>query len=156
MRRKIEKLTQEVVSYANNKASWGPGPWWDEPDRVEFRHAGLVCLIVRNTRLGNLCGYVAVPPEHPLYGCHYENVEVEVHGGLTYSDKCHEHICHVPEPGEPDDVWWLGFDCAHGDDLVPAIASTFGVLEDGSQHYRDLACVRRQTEWLADQLWREK
>lgn len=33
-----------------------------------------------------------------------------VHGGLTYSDRCHDDICHVPAPGEPDDVWWFGFD----------------------------------------------
>lgn len=25
-----------------------PGPWDDEPDRVEFQHVGFPCLILRN------------------------------------------------------------------------------------------------------------
>ena len=30
-------------------------------------------------------------------------------------------ICHIPDQGEPDDVWWLGFDCLHGGDLAPGM-----------------------------------
>ena len=43
-------------------AAWGQGPWDDEPDRVDFEHAGFPCLLLRNPRLGQWCGYVAVPP----------------------------------------------------------------------------------------------
>lgn len=45
--------------------------------------------------------------------------EIDVHGGLTYAAGCSGHICHVPAEGEPDNVWWFGFDCAHSGDLCP-------------------------------------
>lgn len=130
-----------------DRANWGPGPWDNEPDRLEWRHNGTPCLMVRN-RFGVWCGYAAVPPGHPLYGVPYQALSrIEVHGQLTYSDMCQGDVCHVPAPGEPDDVWWLGFDCGHVFDRMP-------VLEDyGSWGtYRDLEYVKRETEALADQI----
>jgi hypothetical protein len=52
------------------KSRWGPGPWQDEPDRLEWKdeRTGLACKIIRNTAFGNLCGYVGVPPTHPYSG----------------------------------------------------------------------------------------
>jgi hypothetical protein len=88
------------------------GPWDQEPDRDLWKHAGLACLVNRGP-MGAWCGYVAVPPGHPAHRKHYNEVDVEVHGGLTYSEECQGVICHTPKPGEPDDVWWLGFDCGH-------------------------------------------
>jgi hypothetical protein len=129
-----------------------PGPWQAEPDREEWRHLGIVCLAARNVRHGNWCGYVAVPPGHPWHGQSYGQLEdVEIHGGLTYAAPCKGHICHVPQPGEPDDVWWLGFDCAHSDDLIP-----FLELERESEpfapEYKTLAWVKAETERLAEQV----
>lgn len=54
------------------------------------------------------CGYVVIPVGHPLYEVHYDdtynsNMDVEVHGGLTYSDTT------ILKTGE----WLLGFDCNH-------------------------------------------
>src|SRR5437868_461399 len=95
-----------------------PGPWDNEPDRLEWRHAGLPCLMNRN-RSGVWCGYVAVPPGHPFHGASYDDertYDLPSHGGLTFSSTCSGEICHVPQPGEPDDVWWFGFDCNHGYD----------------------------------------
>jgi hypothetical protein len=113
------KLIEAAVAAA--KKLWPPGPWMDEPDRVEFEHAGFPCII-RRVPLGNLCGYVAMPPWHPWHGQHYDNRGLpEAHGGLTYADFCHGTICHEPKWGDPANVWWLGFDCAHYMDLVPEI-----------------------------------
>ena len=98
------------------------GPWDGEPDRLEFRAAGLPCLLVRNGS-GAWCGYAAVPPGHPLHGKGYSDPELEevsAHGGLTYAAGCQGKICHVPAPGEPDDVWWFGFDCSHAWDISPS------------------------------------
>jgi hypothetical protein len=61
----MEDEKMEPIQYP--KDEWGPGPWHNEPDRVDFESHGLPCLILRN-RGGALCGYVAVPPEHPLHG----------------------------------------------------------------------------------------
>jgi hypothetical protein len=135
-----------------------PGPWQDEPDKVQWidEASGLDCLIVRN-HVGALCGYVGVPPGHTWHGQDYDDVPADVHGGLTYANRCQEDqehgICHIPEPGRPDDVWWLGFDCAHFGDLAPGVDANvrkLGLSERGGI-YRDLAYVRAQVAYLARQ-----
>lgn len=114
-----------------DKADWGDGPWQDECDKVQWIDdaTDLDCLIVRGP-MGSLCGYVGLPPGHPYHGAHYDTPEgIDVHGGLTYSDHCMEGlpegegICHIPAPGRPADVWWVGFDCGHTFDLSPAMAA---------------------------------
>jgi hypothetical protein len=105
--------------------------------------------------LGNWCGYVAVPPGHPAHGKHYDNVDVDAHGGLTFSGACEGQICHVPKPGEPDDVWWLGFDCAHGGDVVPGLAAHWHFLSDYiGESYKGVEWVKWQVRKLAGQLAR--
>lgn len=126
------------------KVDFGEGPWQSEPDRVDFRHAGFPCLLHRNGHLGHWCGYVGVPPGHPAHGKGYEDIDVEVHGGLTYAHRCEPPICHVAQPGEPDQLWWLGFDAAHCWDLVPgahAVLRRIGALTemDRDEAYRDMA-----------------
>lgn len=143
-----------------DKSGWGEGPWQDEPDRAEWRHAGLPCLAIRN-RLGAWCGYAAVPRSHPYYGMHHEMTDLDAHGGLTYTGLCHGGICHVPAPGEPDDVWWFGFDCAHAFDFTPALNEIPEIVALRAQYhtppewedvYRPLAYVQAETNKLAEQL----
>jgi len=150
-----------------DKRPWGAGPWQDEPDRVEWEHAGLPCLALRN-HYGNWCGYAAVPPGHPLHRKPYDEVDVSVHGGLTYASLCADAICHVPKPGEPEDVWWFGFDCGHAGDFSPqmhAFLSSRGRREQPYDHagavaagrfdvevYRTLDYVQDETNHLAEQL----
>jgi hypothetical protein len=155
--------TEQIETPAIDKSTWGEGPWQYEPDRLEFLHAGYACLIVRNN-LGNLCGYVGVDNTHPFYGKPYQDLEreLEVHGGLTYAKKCSGQVCHVPEPGMPEDVFWFGFDCAHLGDLTPGLAARerargMPELDDPEggffrDVYRTIDYVRAQTERLAKQL----
>lgn len=49
-------------------------------------------------------GYIGLPKEHPWFGKEYDELDVDVHGGLTFSD-------YRPETGR--DIWWIGFDTAH-------------------------------------------
>lgn len=123
-------------------------PWENEPDREEFRHYGLDCIMQRVESMGHWCGYVAVPPGHPLHGKDYWDLDINVHGGLTYAAGCNDKICHEPKPGEPDNVWWFGFDCAHCDDLSPYMAR----FRIHGAVYRDINYVRRETKDLAEQL----
>lgn len=144
-----------------DKSKWGPGPWQNEPDKMQWtdKSTSLPCLIVRSWS-GALCGYVGVAEGHRLYGKGYssdalDEVEIDVHGGLTFADACADgvdesrRICHVPDPGEPDHVWWFGFDCAHYLDFCPALKAD-DLFNDG--HYRDVLYVRAQVEGLARQL----
>lgn len=134
-----------------DRAGWPSGPWDDEPeDRVDFTHCGFACLLHRN-HMGSWCGYVGLPPEHPDFGKDYDDIEVEVHGGLTYADRCGQYI----GLGVGDERWWVGFDTSHFRDIVP------GMLAFGMKHgwasppgltywTRDRATV--ETQRLADQL----
>jgi hypothetical protein len=155
---------------------WPPGPWDNEPDRASWTDetTGLPCLIVRN-RTGALCGYVGVEPGHPWHGVGYNDCTLTpscdetwcehapiglvncAHCELTYAAGCQHGddpatgICHIPDPGHSDDVWWFGFDCAHHLDVVPGmIGHGFGY--DHGAAYRDLDYVRSRVEALAGEL----
>lgn len=143
-----------------DKETWGEGPWQSEPDKIQWKDeaTGFPCLAVRRQRLGYWCGYVGVPPGHRFHGAGYGVPDVDVHGGLTFANSCSHgpedtSICHIPEPGEPDDVWWLGFDCHHTFDLAPG-AGYVDTLPPGcpSAEYREIEYVRGQTTRLAQQL----
>lgn len=130
-----------------DRSTFGPGPWDGEPDRLEWRTAAGLPALARRTEMGHWCGYVAVPPGHALHGVSAGSVVNDggVHGGLTYAARCQDEICHVPAPGEPDDVWWFGFDCAHSFDMIPA--HPFPDL--GWRTYKTLDFVRGECERLA-------
>lgn len=137
----------ENVMPTYDKSKWAKGSWDNEPDRMDFIHAGFSCFILRNMN-GNWCGYVGVPSTHSAYMKDYNDVDVNVHGGLTYADKCQDHICHVPEAGMPDDVWWLGFDTGHYGDMSPMIEFLF---QHGGE-YRNMDYTISETKQLAEQL----
>lgn len=149
-----------------NKSSWGDGAWQTEPDKVQFKDeaTGLPCLIVRVPHSGHLCGYVGVAEGHNLYGKDYDDVKradgeyIDAHGGLTFANKCRPSesedrgICHVPDPGEPDHVWWFGFDCAHLGDLSPCRASRDRNRFDEFESYKTIEFVKAEIRKLAQQL----
>ena len=162
--------------WTHNRSEWGhtgrgdpplpthwlkEGRWHDEPDKVQWidgdtRYA---CLAVRN-HWGAWCGYVGVPETHPCYRRHYDEVDADVHGELTFADLCQESapeghgICHIPEPGHPDNVWWLGFDCGHFMDFQPRWPKLFDQAGWPERaQYRTLDYVQAECERLAAQLY---
>lgn len=157
------KLTPEGYERRDGWRQWGPGPWENEPDRIEWRTPGskLPRLAIRGP-LGSWCGYVGLPEDHPLHGRkawgtggneeqrHDAIDALNVHGGITYAEACAGHICHVAREGEPEHVWWLGFDCAHSGDIRPGLGRLPGVFASGQ--YRDVAYIIQQCEVLAAQL----
>ena len=176
----------ERIEYrTKDKSNWkSRGVWDTEPDKIQWQDeaTGLPCLIVRGPS-GALCGYVGVAEGHPLYKLGYgdcmhpttctERTEdhswcshevgsvLDVHGGITYADLCADTpedrgICHKPAAGEPDHVWWLGFDCAHAGDFCPQYDELRRLNEPtgwGTRNeYRDVAYVTEQCGSLAKQL----
>lgn len=135
------------------RALWPVGPWTHEHDRIEWRAHGFVCLISRASPSGHLCGYVGVEPGHPWHGLDFASyVETplerpSVHGGITYSEHCQDHVCHVPAPGEPEHLFWQGFDAMHAWDVSPSRADEAPC--DGS--YKTITFMIRETERLAEQ-----
>lgn len=114
----------------------------------EWIHNGLKCAVVQAREHGHRCGYVRLPPTHPQYQEHYDNFDVSVHGGLTFSDiePCIE---------EDGTGWWIGFDCAHSGDAmydpnnIPEHKQLHNFPQD---HYWTHDEVVSETEQLAMQL----
>lgn len=144
----------------------GDGPWTDEPDKAQWvdEATGLDCLAVRNWLSGAWCGYVGVPPSHPWHGQRPDNIHADVHGNVNFGGPCTEggeegpYICHVPDPGRPHDVWWLGFDCSHGWDFAPNLVHYLDVLDPGIEErffdmttYRTFAYIQAEVTRLAAQ-----
>lgn len=148
-----------------DKKNWKRGEWDNEPDKVQWPDpaTGYPCLIVRHGALGHLCGYVGVAKGHPAFEKGYDEVRgfpgqeyLEVHGGLTFAAECHketrpqsENICHEVEEGDNDNIWWLGFDCAHVGDQ--SCMATGGHNFDGDE-YRNIDYVKSECARLAEQL----
>ena len=63
-------------------------------------------------RHGHRCGYVGLPKYHPMNGADYDDIDINVHGGLTYSENTHKTRYGEEYPVD-DERYWLGFDCAH-------------------------------------------
>ena len=129
-------------------------PWEHEPDREEWVHelTGYKCTVWRHPTLGHLCGYVAVPKGHRVWGYGYDDVDdADVHGGLTYAEE-------DKETGE----WVFGFDCSHGGDLSPSLLATlmkYAELDGESiefklrtEKYRTFEWVKKEVCSLARQL----
>jgi hypothetical protein len=128
-------------------------PWEHEPDNEEWVHdlTGYKCTIWRHPTFGHLNGYVAIPKGHRCHGKHYDNLDVEVHGGLTYSEQDKE-----------TDEWVVGFDCSHAGDMSPKLMLTLLKYTEAdtetiefkmrSERYRTFAWVKEEVCSLARQL----
>ena len=140
-----------------NKKNWPAGPWHDEPDILGWTdpESELFCLILRCPG-GHLCGYVGVQEGHPAFNKHYDDLpDFEVHGGLTFAGT---KILIF------ENMWWIGFDCAHAGDYIPGTIDNPArallgelankLLEDPSNSdvYRNERYVRNEILKLAKEL----
>lgn len=127
-------------------------PWLHEPNELFTEVFGYRIALIRSP-LGAWNGYVGVPKGHPLYGAHYsESVRldtVDVHGGLTYSG-FGEDLRGTPQ--WVANLWCLGFDCAHWDDLVPGLEALVAAAIGKGGTYRDMGYVLMQATKLAAQV----
>jgi|GEM_PF-3048151 len=74
---------------------------------------------------GAVNGYVRVPEGHPWSGMAYSDINVEVHGGLTYEGA----------------DGWIGFDTLHSGDYWP----------ECPDHYRDNTATHWTAEMVAEE-----
>lgn len=123
-----------------------PEPWTQEPDHAEFTLNGFTCVIRRPFVKGHLCGYVGLPEGHKSFGKDYDDIEADVHGGLTYAS--HD----MAEYNDPR-LWWIGFDCRHSGDFSPF----YSTLADARvEVYRTFGYVFSQLQSLTTQLQETK
>lgn len=152
---KEEEILVQSVEFAlrgGNKANWGEGPWEKEPDHHEFSHAGFRCIATRHPRSGNFCGYVVLEKGHPWYGVGYNDVDADVHGGLTAAGTGYG--------GTDDSTYSIGFDCGHGCDFSPGHEGLMRtIMESRGEtyvshawgNYKDLQYVIKELMSLAEQ-----
>jgi len=84
----------------------------------DFEYKGFRCIVTFGY-LGTRYGYVGVSKDNECYECDYINLDVDCHGGLTYSGGGTGSEYPVKS-----DLWWFGFDCNHcydGRDIKLAI-----------------------------------
>ncbi len=67
-------------------------------------------------------GYVIIPKGNPLHGIHYDDLNnyINVHGGLTFSDKI-DNSMELEKLGltkEDLGSWLIGFDTCHSNDTL--------------------------------------
>lgn len=62
-------------------------------------------------------GYVIIPEAHPMHGVDYNDIDVSVHGGLTFSESAEKLDWPEIMPNEKKS-WIIGFDTCHGGDSL--------------------------------------
>jgi hypothetical protein len=134
-----------------------------QPIELEWtdQESGFTCQILRMIGIsGHLCGYVAVPIDHPWYGkgyaqcletpdpcidyrdngwCeHNAEVMIDVYGSITYAGE-------LGERGR----WYFGFDCTHSGDIELVFSDTGPII----MPQRTLEYVQQEVTNLAQQLY---
>lgn len=113
----------------------------------EWTTYGLQCVVSQPRQYQNRCGYVRLPIGHKYWGKGCDEIEVSVHGGLTFTGRAE------------DGSWWIGFDCAHYEDawIDPSVRIEDVTIESVHQllmrkHFWSLEEVVAETEQIAQQL----
>jgi len=123
--------------------------WLDECYRKKLIINGFECLILRiRERGGHLCGYIRIPKDHPIYEIDSNRSDIwpEIHGGWSY------------DRTNPEDTYdtarWVGFDCAHLNDLSPLSDTQRGgiyrTMEYVEKELKEATLALRQTEKIKE------
>lgn len=124
------------------------GEWDREPDELRFtdEETGYECLIMRGIA-GQLNGYVVIPKDHPYYGIDLLNNEelndeLEVHGGVTYSNF-------------RENEFLIGFDTGHCFDFMPytELYRYIFSIDDSDDRYKNMEYIKNECKKLAHQLF---
>jgi hypothetical protein len=120
----------------------------------EWKYKGYRCYVYKaeTPSMEHHNGYVVLPPEHQDHGKDYDDIDVRVHGGLTYAENG-DHVATHDYPGKQESCT-IGFDCAHLYDATHPDGSFCGVPQDDEypNHYWTEEEVAAEVEQLVDQL----
>lgn len=85
-------------------------------------------------------GYVRIPEGHVLHGIPYDGLLINCHGGLTFSGNDLRGC----------EGWWIGFDCAHYNDLMLSEVDKTDHFKEGT--YKTPDFVRMECRSIIDQI----
>jgi hypothetical protein len=105
----------------------------------EFIYSGLHCFLKRPQY--NWCGYVIVDKYHPCHNLIHDNIEIEVHGGLTFGFSDNSETT-------------FGFDTSHLGDIYINLNDENKpiLLLSNDATYKDYEFVVAETKLLAEKL----
>lgn len=118
----------------------------------EFEESGLMCC-TRALALGHRCGYVAVGPDHPLYGtegCEDAVLDLDVDGGITFAKTVGDttvlgwdaaHCWHRPDPTIMDEERRRSYEERLG---LPLNIESVGVMVDADMAEEETRRLARQ------------
>ena len=116
----------------------------------DFMMGDYRCVIL-GLSIGHRCGYVGLPKEHKYNDKDYDEIDVNVHGGLTFAGKGRKYPVD-------DDRYYIGFDCAYYNDkkdlkLMKELCDekTYNILADIEDRF-DTGGIVRTTEYVEEQL----
>jgi len=137
-----------LLSQSEKRAKWGEGPWVYESDQITWQdnETNLYCFAIRNSEMGTWCGYVAIDNTYSIYENKYDDIDVLIHGGLTYAGNIDELFSAFAEDENLKNLSVFGFDCGHAGDFIPFFKSNIlnGV-------YRNAMFIKQECASLAKQ-----
>lgn len=77
--------------------------------------------------------YIEIPKESKLFGKDYDDINISVHGGLTYAD---DHLQDIKK-----DTWFIGWDYAHLGDYF------------GFDSLFDTGINRKSKKWTTEEIF---
>lgn len=136
---RMEAMSKESRrAQLNDPIAWPPKP----VTRKRWQAHGLDCAIAQGAVA--LCGYVRVPAGHKYAASHYDDPQVQVHGGLTFG-------CKAREGGR-----WFGFDTGHAGDWIQMSDRQGRPYSDIPGRIWTIEDMVAETEKLAEQLQEAK
>lgn len=152
----VNKKTSTKNAIYINKVGWGEGVWQLEPDQSHFTlENGSPGIIKRDDINGALMGYMPIGREHPFHGKSFDKIPVDVHGGLSFSKNELIYDDQLAWFASSKGWWWIGFDCAHAFDIMPAVGN-MGMKPYPNATYKPYHYVRWELNRLAMQIERLK
>ena len=87
--------------------------------------------------------YVEIPRGNKLFRKDYDEIDIDVHGGLTYSK---DYLQDIKEEG-----WFIGWDYAHAFDYCGLYEDDFPYINDGGKKWTTLEIFAHVTD-VIDQI----
>ena len=138
-----------------NKDGWDDGVWQLEPDESQFNLENGAPGIIKRSVNGALMGYMPIGSLHPFHGKSFDKIPVDVHGGLSFSKNELIYNDRLAGFASSKGWWWIGFDCAHAFDIMPAFGN-MGMKPYPDATYKPYHYVRWELNRLAMQMERLK
>lgn len=109
---------------------------------ADFTHAGFRCVVLF-VGGSHGCGYVRIPEGHPAFSKDYDDVDIDVHGGLTFKKSS------LWEIKEEKGFVWFGFDCSHAGDWTVRDQAIYG-KDEKKGHFWTKDEVVEETKRMAE------